>query len=73
MNIAQIETIIHDASLGSGNPSRKQHATQLIDQMRLDPNRWSIGLQLFLYSASDVAKLFGLSCKSDCLSFLSIH
>lgn len=51
--------------------SGKAHATHLIDQLRQDPSRWSIGLQLFFHGSNDVSKLFGLSLLRDYLRYFT--
>jgi len=42
------------------NP-RKQHATQVLDQLRTAADRWNVGLRLFVEATDDTARFFGLS------------
>lgn len=62
MNLEQIERLINDSFSNSSNIN-KVNATQVIEQIKNDSNKWNIGLELFYSSSSDVSKLFGLTRK----------
>lgn len=66
MDLAKLEEVI---SLAVGNSSSKTQATAMLDSLRIAPDRWRLGLQLWQNdSMSDVAKIFGLSLIRDYLS-----
>mmetsp|Transcript_24391 Transcript_24391/g.35819 ORF Transcript_24391/g.35819 Transcript_24391/m.35819 type:complete len:1055 (+) Transcript_24391:112-3276(+) len=68
MNIAKLEALVDEATSGSG--ASKVEATRMIDELRLDPERWSLGMKLFFDASRDMARLFGLSLVRD---FIKSH
>lgn len=69
MDIRTLENII-DCALSQTEDTRKAEATQFLDDLRRNPDQWSIGLSLFYESEGQISKFFGLSLVREYMSVL---
>mmetsp|Transcript_17919 Transcript_17919/g.29970 ORF Transcript_17919/g.29970 Transcript_17919/m.29970 type:complete len:1075 (-) Transcript_17919:108-3332(-) len=60
-----IDAVVREASSGVGDS--KVQATQIIDQLRLEPERWSYGMKFFFESSEPMVRIFGLNLVRDFL------
>jgi hypothetical protein len=66
MDQQQIEELILSST--QAESGRRQHAIELLNQLRGDPIRWSIGLSLFFEGSTPLSKFFGLSLIREYMS-----
>ena len=60
----KLESVINSAASAGAASADERY----LNELRSAPNRWSIGLELFLSADSTVAKFFGLSLVRDYLA-----
>jgi len=60
-----INLIVELVQLATTENARKLQATQFLDQLRVSPDRWNVGLRLFSEISNDMVRFFGLSLIRD--------